>query len=201
MTWPAALGREMEATENSVALSHNCRRSFTAAAQCDVHWTPPRQKKIPSMRTEDILKLPSMPAAGPSYTAGPYRFVDREFMVITYETDPDVIAAQFPDPLEPIQRPRVHYEWIKMPDSSGFGSYTESGMVLPCRFRGEDVNFSRPDVSRRRPADRGGARDLGLSQEVRPSEARDRQGYLDRHAVLRRATGRDGDNGLQARKH
>jgi acetoacetate decarboxylase len=28
-----------------------------------------------------------------------------------------------------------------MPDSSGFGSYTESGMVIPCRFRGEDVNF------------------------------------------------------------
>jgi acetoacetate decarboxylase len=28
-----------------------------------------------------------------------------------------------------------------LPDSSGFGSYTESGMVIPCRFRGEDVNF------------------------------------------------------------
>jgi acetoacetate decarboxylase len=35
----------------------------------------------------------------------------------------------------------VHFEWIRMPDSSGFGSYTESGMVIPCRFRGEDVNF------------------------------------------------------------
>jgi acetoacetate decarboxylase len=93
------------------------------------------------MRTEDILKLPSMPAAGPSYPAGPYRFVDREFMVITYETDPDVISAQLPEPLEPVERPLVHYEWIKMPDSSGFGSYTESGMVLPCRFRGEEVNF------------------------------------------------------------
>src|SRR6201989_293530 len=93
------------------------------------------------MRKEDILRLPSMPAAGPSHPAGPYRFVDREYMVITYETDADVIAAQLPEPLEPLEQPIVHYEWIKMPDSSGFGSYTESGMVIPCRFRGQEVNF------------------------------------------------------------
>ena len=35
----------------------------------------------------------------------------------------------------------MHYEWIKMPDSSGFGSYTESGLVIPARLNGEDVNF------------------------------------------------------------
>jgi hypothetical protein len=39
------------------------------------------------------------------------------------------------------RRPLVHYEWIKMPDSSGFGSYTESGTVIPARLRGEAVNF------------------------------------------------------------
>jgi acetoacetate decarboxylase len=93
------------------------------------------------MRKEDILKLPSMPASGPSYPAGPYRFIHREFMVITYETDPDIIRHQLPEPLEPVDAPLVHYEWIKMPDSSGFGDYTESGMVLPCRFRGEEANF------------------------------------------------------------
>jgi acetoacetate decarboxylase len=93
------------------------------------------------MRKEEILKLPSMPASGPSYPAGPYRFIHREFMVITYETDPEVIRHQLPEPLEPVDAPLVHYDWIKMPDSSGFGDYTESGMVLPCRFRGEEVNF------------------------------------------------------------
>ena len=93
------------------------------------------------MRREDVLKLPSMPAAGPSYPAGPYRFVDREYMIISYETDPDVIRAELPEPLEPPAEPIVHYEWIKMPDSSGFGSYTESGLVIPARFRGEDVSF------------------------------------------------------------
>jgi hypothetical protein len=34
------------------------------------------------MRKEDVLKLPSMPASGPSYPAGPYRFIHREFMVM-----------------------------------------------------------------------------------------------------------------------
>jgi acetoacetate decarboxylase len=46
------------------------------------------------MQPADILALPSMPMASPSYPAGPYRFVDREYMVITYETDPVVIRAQ-----------------------------------------------------------------------------------------------------------
>ena len=93
------------------------------------------------MRIADILDLPSMPLAGPSYPKGPYRFVNREYMVITYETDPEVIREQLPEPLEPVDRPYVHYEWIKMPDSSGFGNYTESGMVIPCRFEGTEMNF------------------------------------------------------------
>ena len=93
------------------------------------------------MRKKDVLELNSMPAAGPSYPAGPYRFINREYMVITYETDPELIDAQLPEPLEPVKQPLVHYEWIRMPDSSGFGSYTESGIVIPCRFRGDEVNF------------------------------------------------------------
>ena len=92
------------------------------------------------MRKEDVLKLPSIPLAGPSYPAGPYRFIDREYMVISYETDPEVVRAQLPEPLEPSGQV-VHFEWIKMPDSSGFGSYTESGLVIPARLNGEEVNF------------------------------------------------------------
>ena len=82
-----------------------------------------------------------MPMAGPSYPAGPYRFIDREFLIISYETDPELIRAGLPEPLEPIEQPVVHYEWIKMPDSSGFGSYTESGLVIPARLAGKEVNF------------------------------------------------------------
>jgi acetoacetate decarboxylase len=91
------------------------------------------------VRKEDVLKLPSMPAAGPSYPAGPYRFINREYMVITYETDPDVVHAQLPEPLEPMAQPLVHYEWIKMPDSSGD----------PLPLQGRGGQFRRADVSRR----------------------------------------------------
>jgi len=93
------------------------------------------------MRKADVIKLPSMPLAGPSYPAGPYRFIDREYMVISYQTDPDAIREQLPEPLEPTGEGVVHYEWIRMPDSSGFGDYTESGLVIPARLNGEDVNF------------------------------------------------------------
>ena len=93
------------------------------------------------MRVEDILDLPSMPLAGPSYPKGPYRFVNREYMIVSYLTDADVVREQLPEPLQPVDTPLVHYEFIKMPDSSGFGSYTESGMVIPCRFNGEEMNF------------------------------------------------------------
>jgi acetoacetate decarboxylase len=93
------------------------------------------------MHVEDILHLPSMPLAGPSYPKGPYRFIDREYLVITYETDPEFIRAQLPEPLEPTDRPLVAYEFINMPDSSGFGSYSESGVAIPARFQGEEVTF------------------------------------------------------------
>lgn len=93
------------------------------------------------MRAEDVVRLPSMPLAGPSYPRGPYRFVDRQYMVITYESDAEAVRAQLPEPLQPLDRPLVHYEWIHMPDSSGFGSYTESGLVIPCRLHGEPVGF------------------------------------------------------------
>lgn len=93
------------------------------------------------MRREDVLHLPSMPLAGPSYPKGPYRFIDREYMVISYETDAEVIRAQLPEPLEPTDTPIVHYEWISMPDSSGFGSYTECGLVIPCLYNGTPANF------------------------------------------------------------
>jgi len=93
------------------------------------------------MRKDDVLNLPSMPLAGPSYPAGPYRFINREYMTITYETDPAAIRAQLPEPLEPVGDNLVHYEWIRMPDSTGFGSYTETGLVIPAKLGGEAVGF------------------------------------------------------------
>ena len=33
-------------------------------------------------------------------------------MVVTDETDPEVLRAELPEPLAPIEQPLVHYEWM-----------------------------------------------------------------------------------------
>jgi acetoacetate decarboxylase len=78
----------------------------------------------------------SMPLHSPSYPRGPYRFINREYMIITYRTDRAALERVVPNPLE-IVDPVVKYEFIRMPDSTGFGDYTESGQVIPVRFAGE----------------------------------------------------------------
>ena len=93
------------------------------------------------MNIADILQASSMPIAGPSYPKGPYRFVDREYLIVAYESDPEAIREAVPEPLAPDGSNQVLYEFIRMPDSTGFGDYTESGIVIPCRHAGEPVNF------------------------------------------------------------
>lgn len=77
----------------------------------------------------------AMPFSSPSYPRGPYRFVNREFLVITYETDLDLLREVVPAPLQ-VTEPLVKFEVIRMPDSTGFGDYTESGQVIPVTFQG-----------------------------------------------------------------
>jgi acetoacetate decarboxylase len=82
----------------------------------------------------------AMPLTAPSYPRGPYRFVNREYMIITYRTDMDALRAVVPEPLQ-IPDPIVKYEFIRMPDSTGFGNYTESGQVIPVTFNGVPGGF------------------------------------------------------------
>ena len=95
------------------------------------------------MNRDQILKLPSMPAMGSSYPRGPYRFVNREYLIIAYESDADAVRAALPEPLQPAGN-IVAYEFMKMPDSSGFGDYCESGVVSAATLNGEDVNCISP---------------------------------------------------------
>ena len=41
-----------------------------------------------------------MPLNNPAYPRGPYRFYNREFVVISYRTDPEIMRAVVPEPLE-----------------------------------------------------------------------------------------------------
>src|SRR5207244_13273101 len=78
-----------------------------------------------SMKETDVrAKAFAMPLTSPAYPPGPYRFVNREFLIITYRTDPERLRAVVPEPLE-VAEPLVKYEFIRMPDSTGFGHSTE----------------------------------------------------------------------------
>ncbi len=82
------------------------------------------------MKIEDIRKNAfAMPYLSPAYSKGPFEFFGREFLIISYRTDPDLFRAAVPEPLQ-VKDPIVNFEFIRMPDSAGFGDYTESGQIL-----------------------------------------------------------------------
>ena len=94
------------------------------------------------MKADEVRKRAfSMPLHSPAYPRGPYRFVNREYLIIAYRTDPAALKKVVPKPLE-IVDPIVKYEFIRMPDSTGFGDYTESGQVIPVRFNGETGGYT-----------------------------------------------------------
>jgi acetoacetate decarboxylase len=82
----------------------------------------------------------AMPFTSPAYPPGPYRFIDREFLIITYRSDPQKLRAVVPEPLE-LDEPLVRYEFIRMPDSTGFGDYTETGQVIPVTLQGRKGGY------------------------------------------------------------
>ena len=93
--------------------------------------------------TEDEVRdaAYAMPLTSPAYARFPFRFVNREFVIVAYRTDPEALARVIPAPLLPAD-PIVKYEFINMPDSSGLGSYTETGQVIPVKFDGVSGGFT-----------------------------------------------------------
>ncbi len=93
------------------------------------------------MNIDDVKRNAfAMPLTSPAFPPGPYRFINREFLIVTYRTDPDALRAVVPEPLQ-IGEPIVKYEFIRMPDSTGFGDYTESGQVIPVTFEGQPGGY------------------------------------------------------------
>ncbi len=118
------------------------------------------------MNREQILNLTAMPPSAPSYPKGPYRFYNREYMLITYETDPAILRAMVPEPLEPEGENLVTYEYMNMLDSGqGFGSYSESGLVIPCLYNGEKVNFTAQMYLNCEPPTTGGREIWGFPKK------------------------------------
>jgi acetoacetate decarboxylase len=113
----------------------------------------------------------AMPLTSPAFPPGPYRFVDREFFIVTYRTDPEALRAVIPAPLE-MTDPIVKYEFIRMPNSTGFGDYTESGQVIPVNFRGERGGYVHAMYLNDHPPIAGGRELWGFPKKLAWPELR-----------------------------
>jgi acetoacetate decarboxylase len=94
------------------------------------------------MNITDIMQHSfAMPLTSPSALQIDYKFKNREYLIIAYETDYDVLREVVPEPLKVISN-IVKFEFMKMPDASGFGSFTESGQVIEVEFDGQLGTYS-----------------------------------------------------------
>ena len=107
----------------------------------------------------------AMPLTSPAYPIGPYRFRNREYLIITYRTDPQKLRELVPEPLQ-VREPLVKFEFIRMPDSTGFGDYTESGQVIPVSFRGEAGSFTHQMFLNDHPPIAGGRELWGFPKKL-----------------------------------
>ncbi|MCL4745222.1 MAG: acetoacetate decarboxylase family protein, partial [Burkholderiaceae bacterium] len=72
------------------------------------------------MNIDDVTRQAfAMPLTSPAFPCGPYRFVNREFLIVSYRTDLDALRAAVPEPLQ-VTEPIVKFEFSRMPDSTGF---------------------------------------------------------------------------------
>jgi acetoacetate decarboxylase len=93
------------------------------------------------MSEDDVRAQLTTPLSSPAFPRGPYRFTDREYLNITYRTDPDALNALVPAPLK-VTDPLVRFEVMRMPDVTGLGDYTESGQVALVEYDGAPGEFT-----------------------------------------------------------
>ena len=66
------------------------------------------ERKEKEMRQKEVLERAfAMPLTNPAYPPGPYRFVNREYLIIIYRMDAAKLRAVVPDPLEFSEREPV----------------------------------------------------------------------------------------------
>ena len=122
------------------------------------------------MKLADVRKNAfAMPLNNPAFPRGPYKFYNREFIVISYRTDPDIVRALVPEPLEPIGD-TVNYEFIRMPDFDRFRRLHRNWAGYSCalqglRRRSPGGRLCARDVPGRQRADRRAPGNLGLPEE------------------------------------
>ena len=139
----------------------------------------------------------AMPLTSPAFPMGPYRFVDREYLIITYRTDPAKLRELVPEPLE-IAEPLVKFEFIRMPDSTGFGDYTECGQVIPVSFQGRHGGYTHCMFLDDHPPIAGGRELWGFPKKLAKPTLRAADRHAGGHAGLWPGAHRHRHDGLQA---
>lgn len=92
------------------------------------------------MLKSEVANCFTTPLTSPAFPKTIYHFYNREYFNIVYRTDLSAIKKVTPEPLEIIE-PLVKFEVIKMPDSTGLGSYTECGQIIPVQFNGMEGDY------------------------------------------------------------
>lgn len=108
----------------------------------------------------------AMPLTNPAFPPGPYRFVNREFFIITYRTDREALLDVVPEPLQVPDDPLVKFEVIRMPDATGFGDFTESGQVIPVTYQGKPGGYVHAMYLNDHPPIAGGREIWGFPKKL-----------------------------------
>ncbi len=89
------------------------------------------------MEPAEVVKTAfAMPLTSPSFARGPYRYSNREYLVITYRTSRAALEEAVPEPLT-FDEPLVRCEFMRMESSTGFGRYSGAAQHIPVRFNGQ----------------------------------------------------------------
>ncbi len=144
------------------------------------------------MNADDVRRRAfAMPLTSPAFPPGPYRFIDREYLIINYRTDPVLLRQVLPEPLQFVE-PIVRFEFINMPDTTGFGSYCESGQVIPVSLNGVAGSYAHSMYLNNHPPIAGGRELWGFPKKWGNPELRVQKdtlvGTLD-YGDIRIATG------------
>ena len=94
------------------------------------------------MDASDVIENAfAMPLASPSFPRGPYRYANREHLIVTYRTDRAALELAVPEPLE-IGKPLVRCEFMRMESSTGFGRYSGTAQHIPVRLNTESGAYT-----------------------------------------------------------
>ncbi len=94
------------------------------------------------MKIDEIKKNAfAMPYHSPSGLKMDYVFKNREYLIISYESDIEILQQMVPEPLK-VTSAIVKFEFMKMPDAYGFGSFCESGQVIEVEYEGKKGLYS-----------------------------------------------------------